>query len=308
MIIEKIATEKNYMRRLYSFDRARDGFKAFLSACTERNNTILLPSFIGWSSREGSGVFDPVKEQGLNYEFYKMTEMLTVDVSDLRQKLQGKKIKVLVLIHYFGHVDPSYYEIIKLAKDHGCLILEDEAHALYTDIIDGASGRQGDASIFSVHKMLPEKKGGILVLNNTFPYSLSFHDDYSDVVLMKYDLYSIALKRKQNTAILLELLSGIEGVHPLWNLDSIKETLQTCPVIIEDVNRDVLYERMNEKGMGVVTLYHTLIPEIDKDIFHESYRLSKRILNLPVHQDVSEKQLKQLVMTLNETIKELKSK
>ena len=43
---------------------------------------------------------------------------------------------------------------------------------------------------------------------------------------------------------------------------------------------------MNELGYGVISLYHTLIKEIDRTVFPVEAALSQRILNLPIHQDV----------------------
>lgn len=303
MIIEKIASKNNYRRNILFFDRARDGFKRWLEEIREdEKDIVLLPAYIGWSPREGSGVFDPVRESEMRYAFYRMDDRLHVDLADLKQKLEQGNIKVFVLIHYFGHVDPNYGKIIDLAHSYGCLILEDEAHALLTDVIDGKAGRKGDAAIYSLHKMLPVKKGGALVLNGESLYRQAQMDAE---VLFSYDLYSIAARRKANMYHLKKLLIDCEGVHPLWKNTEGTETLQTFPVIVEKADRNILYERMNNAGFGVVSLYHTLIEDISRDEFPESYNLSGKILNLPVHQDISEQQLERLVECLKKTIKEL---
>ena len=52
-------------------------------------------------------------------------------------------------------------------------------------------------------------------------------------------------------------------------------------MIVREANRDELYERMNAAGFGVVSLYHTLIEQIPRDEFPESFELSRTILNLP---------------------------
>lgn len=50
-------------------------------------------------------------------------------------------------------------------------------------------------------------------------------------------------------------------------------------------NRDRIYEIMNGQGYGVVSLYHTLIEELRNSEHEDALWLSKRILNLPIHQD-----------------------
>ncbi|MFA5276258.1 MAG: hypothetical protein WC417_05150, partial [Candidatus Omnitrophota bacterium] len=69
---------------------------------------------------------------------------------------------------------------------------------------------------------------------------------------------------------------------------------QSFPVLLPDrETRDQLYFRLNKEGYGAVSLYHTLIEEIDRS-FIEEHRLSDRILNLPIHQDVTRDNLKSM--------------
>ena len=51
------------------YERARNGMYDFLRALRQKNKLdyILLPSYIGYSPKDGSGVYDPVAQvQGLN--------------------------------------------------------------------------------------------------------------------------------------------------------------------------------------------------------------------------------------------------
>ncbi|WP_455668050.1 DegT/DnrJ/EryC1/StrS family aminotransferase [Phocaeicola sp.] len=306
MKIEKIALEQNYQRTFYYYERARDGFSYLLSNIShDDDGIVLLPSFIGWSCNEGSGVFDPVRESGLKYDFYAMDEQLHIDVDDLYKKLANSKVVVFVIIHYYGHIDPQYTEIIDLVRKYDCIILEDEAHALYSDLIDGICGRSGDAFIFSLHKMLPCRKGGVLgVINETI-----LPRPNTELALDKifcYDLWAISQKRKENVNLLFTLIRRVDGVRSLWHTINQAETLQTFPVIIKDVDRDILYEKMNDNGFGVVSLYHTLIPEIDKEKYAISYELSKRIMNLPVHQDADSNEIIEMCEKLQEIILKLR--
>lgn len=61
---------------------------------------------------------------------------------------------------------------------------------------------------------------------------------------------------------------------------------------------------MNKNGYGVVSLYHTLIPELRNDKeFIISQELSSHILNLPVHQDVNSDEYVNMLEMLLETCK-----
>jgi dTDP-4-amino-4,6-dideoxygalactose transaminase len=75
---------------------------------------------------------------------------------------------------------------------------------------------------------------------------------------------------------------------PLKHTQQIGDAVpQTYPVRIIKGSRDEIYGRMNQRGYGVVSLYHTLIEPLRNSEYASSIALSKSILNLPVHQDVN---------------------
>jgi dTDP-4-amino-4,6-dideoxygalactose transaminase len=292
--------------RRYSMphDSARQAFSSFLNACgVVAGDRILLPSFIGWSAREGSGVYDPVSAQGLEPSFYRMDDHLQIDLDHLMETLRTRKPKVLVIIHYFGYVDPSASAAIRFAREHGVVVLEDEAHAMLTDLVRGGSGRLGEAAIFSLHKLLPVKSGGALVWNEGPPSSCrrESHTGGNETtdVLGDYDLWAISETRRENARRIHELIGSLgEHVEPLWGAPAKSEVPQTYPVVIRSLSRDDLYFKMNELGYGVTSLYHTLIPEITLEQFPESHALAKRIFNLPVHQDIEAGQVDAMIEAL----------
>jgi len=97
----------------------------------------------------------------------------------------------------------------------------------------------------------------------------------------------------------LELLCTLQGkVDPLFPAVPEGVVPQTLPVLILNRPRDTLYFELNNLGYGVVSLYHTLIEPIREADFPESHWLSKRILNLPVHQDASVEMLEAMVVQI----------
>src|SRR5215204_5229555 len=140
----------SFHRPMAAFENARSAFKAVLAqAARFKRRTVLLPAYIGWSHREGSGVFDPVRELGLSYQFYQVDHELRIDLEDLRRQLEAHSPSVLLLIHYFGYIDPGYPKAAELAQRHDAVLVEDEAHAMLTDLVGGACGRLGDVCLFS---------------------------------------------------------------------------------------------------------------------------------------------------------------
>jgi len=255
-------------------------------------------------------VFDPVAELKLNSTFYPLDEHLHIDLKLLEDIFKAGAIKLFVIIHYFGYVDPGYEEAVSLARKYKVHVLEDEAHSLYTDIVGGMSGRLGDAAIFSLHKMLPIAKGGVLCVNGQVGSGMVVTSEYPDCsVAFDYDFYSIAKKRRANAVALGEAMKKYSPeILPLRQSMKSGEIPQTYPVIIRNVSRDKIYEMMNASGYGVVSLYHTMIPEITQNDFPRSFGVSNRILNLPVHQDVEIEEIPAMVDALANCVASLKDK
>jgi dTDP-4-amino-4,6-dideoxygalactose transaminase len=300
--ITKGPTESDNLRRRYHrYGNARTALGALLrSAGCTREDRILLPSYIGWSPREGSGVYDPIRKLGCGTLFYRLDRNLHIDLDHLGNVLAHSRIKVLLIIHYFGYVDPGYGEAVRMARRHGALVVEDEAHAMLTDLVGGACGRLGDASVFSLHKMLPVDSGGLAVINGGGFDGFSGGGECSRgcVLPWDYDLFAISKRRRENTAILTEMLQRLDGmVVPLRGIIGPGEVPQTYPILVK-ANRDQLYFSLNAAGYGAVSLYHTLISDISREDYPQSHYVSQHILNLPVHQDVDASLLEGMVREL----------
>ena len=289
--ITKLAkTPEGHSRGLEAFPSGRSAFKSILvDLIKPRQRLLLLPAYIGWSAREGSGVFDPVRELGMTYEFYKVTDTLEIDQKPLLEQLAKHPGSILLLIHYFGRVDPGYQQILNQARSSGAEVIEDEAHAMLTDLVGGISGRAGSYAFFSLHKLLPLKIGGAKIYNRSM---LSSNRSGIPAIQM-FDLNTIAQVRIRNYNKINELMKLYSSqITPLWPTLLPGEVPQTYPIRLKSAEfnrnfRDEVYERMNKAGYGVVSLYHTLIDRIDPAEYPKSHGLANSILNLPVHQDLN---------------------
>jgi dTDP-4-amino-4,6-dideoxygalactose transaminase len=286
MIITKTAQNiNNSFRRILWYKSARAALLAVLKMFPA-NTTVLLPAYIGYSDNEGSGIFDPIIESKLDYVFYKIDSKLFIDINDYKNKLallSGNRT-ISVFVHYFGYVDPHFDETASLAKEKGSFVIEDCAHALYTDFEDHKCGNIGDACIYSLHKMLPYRDGGMLKLNSTTINSIQ--GETVPVELLTYDIHKIAAKRKENALFLEQNLEKENGISILRNSAFFSsQTPQTFPVLLDGINRDDFYLAMNRLGFGIVSLYHTMISPLQTEHWPETVHLSKKITNLPVHQD-----------------------
>lgn len=295
--IEKTAKEiNNYRRKTIFYKSARQGFSEILKYLKKKygDYTLLLPAYIGYSPNEGSGIYDPVIENKILHSFYFINENINIDINDYKNKMLKINGQVIVLlVHYFGYVDPNIDEIVKVARDNKAIIIEDCAHALYTDYIDKSCGSYSDVSIYSLHKMLPYKDGGMVRINNPEIIQLDQTDYYYNV--LEYDLNRIAEKRKKNAEIIEQELKGVQGIKILRKTTSYKnQTPQTYPILVLKADKNEFYHKLNEKGFGVVSLYHTMIKDLQEEKYEVANNLGTKILNLPVHQDADKEALKEM--------------
>jgi len=307
VIVEKTATRpERFRRRCRTLASGRAAFAALLAGLKiPPDGRVLLPAYIGWSSREGSGVFDPIRQLDLQADFYRLDRRLRIDLGDLEAKLRSGGVRVLVLIHYFGYVDPGYQQAVALARQFNVFVVEDQAHALLTDLIGGISGRLGDASIFSLHKLLPVA-GGMLAVNDWRSDLVQLEPgDAPDCPIWEFDLAEISARRRGH-ALLWDRLVEPLGQHlePLWGAPKAGEVPQTYPVLIRPGNRDRLYFALNDAGFGAVSLYHTLVGAIDPALFADSVFIAQRIFNLPVHQDIEPGQLESMAESLKQCLEQ----
>ena len=275
------------------FNSARAGLKRILQNRELRGKKILLPAYIGYSTREGSGVFDPIRETKTSYIFYKMDASLNIDIEDIKLKIRDNKNSILLIIHYFGFLDKMLVEIKNYAKKYDMIIIEDFAHAFFTFWTNPV--RDFDFGIFSIHKLFPLPAGGMVMSRKRIRSARGEHAGKYD--LFNYDMGAIIRRRIENYNYLLKKLRQ-KAVS--YNITILKKRLngavpQSFPILLSTTElRDRLYFEMNKKGYGVVSLYHMLIHEVGNSFTSEKI-VSGKILNLPVHQDAEIKILDGMV-------------
>lgn len=303
----------NYLHHEYYYNSARDSMFDIFDNMNKENliDTIFLPGYIGWSPKEGSGIFDPInKLEGVTVEYYKMTTDLSIDINDLSDRidfLEGKRFAVLV-VNYFGFVDVNMNDVVEMIRKNSGWIITDNAHGFFT--YQCIEDNYSDATFFSLHKMFPFKRGGSLVVRNeqlrAFKYA-GCNIKKTENNPWLYDVKKIIQTRLENYMILQDaILENGDTIYfiPLKNNIPIGNIPQTFPIKIKKGNRDLIYELMNESGYGVVSLYHTLIEPLQSTEYQASLDLSKCIMNLPVHQDVDSSKYKDMINLLLKYCKE----
>lgn len=310
MLIDKNPENRTIaLSTVYYYDRARDAMYDILAEMAKSGilKHVLLPAYIGWSPKEGSGIYDPIvqlEKIGVSHSFYHIDSRLRVDTNDLYIRLKQDRFspRVLLLVNYFGFPDINVREIVQQANNNGVLVIEDNAHGMYTYLRGGGIG--ADASFFSIHKMLPYDKGGSLLIRNEALKKLAFsgaiHSE-TPYIPWVYDLAEISYLRRENFDTLVDVINSFdsEGLFDLL-YDKLPDTVvpQSLPILLRKGDRFAVYEKMNAAGYGVVSLYHTMIEPLNNHEYSQSLELSSRILNLPVHQDVDPSRYSEMVELL----------
>ena len=105
-------------------------------------------------------------DAGLNVGFYRLTNELSIDEEDLEKNVLDRP-GVVFAIHYFGFAQPAIERIAALCRQHGCVLIEDCAHALFSRRNGRQLGEFAPIAIFSLRKSLPISDGGALLVNST---------------------------------------------------------------------------------------------------------------------------------------------
>jgi len=250
---------------------------------------VLLPAYIGYTEREGSGVFDPVESHDANFCFYKLNDSLSPDLNDLEEKLTCD-IDIVLVIHYFGFCRTDPFLIKEMCKKNKIVMVEDCAHAFYLEGNPLKIGEVGDYSFYSIHKYLPTQTGGLLRINNASEsISIAQHSSIVDFAVVEEfaltDFSKIADTRRENYRRYEEKLATVNGISTLYKLNDY-EIPQSFPIIVGAGLREKLYFHLMERDMPTTALYYRLIDQIKISEHPKSHLISQSILNLPVHQDV----------------------
>jgi perosamine synthetase len=118
------------------------------------DDTVLLPAF---TCEE---VIRPFRGR-TRITFYGVGPELAADPDEIRAKLSASRARAMLVIHYFGFLQPYREEIQRICREQGTWLIEDCAHSLLT----AGSGETGDLAVYSFRKIIPLPDGGGLRVN-----------------------------------------------------------------------------------------------------------------------------------------------
>lgn len=271
---------------------------------------ILLPAYIGLSHVEGSGVFDPIRQTGIDYDFYKVSDRLAPDLADLEARLRTKRYQLAFLIHYFGcpQVDPQAF--VRLCHAHGVRVIEDCAHTLLGGLEGMKLGTYGDYAIFSIHKSCTTPDGGFYLDhrgdlpttlgNEAWRIPLATLEAFANT-----DLAATCVQRRLNYQTVSAWVRRLPGLELFFGGVPAGAVPLNCPVMVEGGRRAQLYFRLVQDGVMPTALYHRLITQINRSDYPHSHHVADNILNLPTHPDIANADLARYKAILERSVKEV---
>lgn len=293
MITKSAENKTNFALNLIFTDSARTAWGHILAGvATEKPPVVLMPAYIGFTEREGSGVFDPIIENSSEYQFYKVDGTLKIDIKDFSKAIESGSVNVALVIHYFGFCRNDMTAIKALCNKHNVLLVEDCAHAFQLDVNDQRIGNHGDFSFYSLHKYLATSAGGALKIN-TSAIQLPKLPENKHIATADLEQYAktqfsqVAEARRNNYLSYAKFLPLSDKIEVMFDLTEV-DIPQSFPIRVKNSLREKLYFYLIENSMPVTALYYRMIDQLTADKYPTSFVISHEILNLPVHQDVNE--------------------
>ena len=310
-MIHKSASDKTkYNTRVSFYNSAREAWSKILhSKIKNTASRVLLPSYIGITDREGSGIFDPIIETNCIYDFYELNDDLSTNLNSIQIKLNSNAYDFILVVHYFGLRQVNMDSIIAECKEVGTLVVEDCAHFMNFNYIGDSKNCKGDFAFYSLHKIFPIDKGGCLIVNselNRNDIDMSkFLSTNEDNDFISYDMQAIINNKRENYLLYENLCQDIDGLTIFKKLE-VEDVPHNFPILIEDGLREKLYFWLIERNIPLIALYYRLIEPLQKEQYSSMQLISGSILNLPVHQDINLNNIVEIVELIKEGLSDLK--
>lgn len=239
------------------------------------------------------------------------------------------KTRAIIPVHLTGR-PARMAEILGIARRHGLRVIEDAAQAAGANYRGKPVGSWGDLGCFSFHPLKNLNAcgdAGAVVTSNAswakklkilrnhghphrddcLEFSLNSRLDGLQAEILRIKLRglgAVTRRRKRNAALYQSLLAGCPQVDCPQDEPGMESVYHTF--VIQCEKRDHLRKHLARKGIGTAVHYPVPIHLMKvgkklgfkKGAFPETERLTKRILSLPIHQDLSERQIRAVALEI----------
>ena len=249
---------------------------------------------------------------------------------ELIEKSITNKTKAIMPVHLTGRI-AEMKEIMRISRKYGIPVIEDAAQSIGSKYYQKKSGSFGDIGCFSGHPLKNLNAygdSGFITTNNSFFYkkavsmrnhgSVNRNKVHNFGYLSRLDVLQAAIlnyriknlnqtisKRRKNAKFYFKNLDR----NFFFLVDEKKYQFNTYHTFVIQVkNRKKLISFLNKRGIG--TAVHYPVPlhlqpaakylGYKKNDFPEAEKQSKKILTLPIHQNLLKKELQRVAESLNE--------
>lgn len=263
-------------------------------------------------------------------------DAFNINPSEIKNKIT-KRTKAIVTVDLYGHLC-DYGEINEIAKKNKIIVIEDACQAINAEYKGKKAGSFGDAAAFSFYatKNITCGEGGAVTTNNEIyaGKAKSFRQhgrsstssyDYADLgynyrmtdisaamllaQLKKIDF--LTKKRIENANYLGKGLAEIKGIKVPVVRKGHKHVFHQYTIKVEDsfkLKRDELIKYLNKKGIGCAVYYpkplhlcgHIKKFGCKKGDFPIAEKLSRQVISLPVHPNLTKQQLDCIINAFRE--------
>jgi len=249
-------------------------------------------------------------------------DTFNIDSNDILNKITSKT-KALMPVHLYGH-PAEMKAIMEIAEDHDLIVIEDacQAHgASYGGKKVGSFGTGGFS--FYPTKNMTTSEGGMITTNDKavadrarmvrshgskqrylhemVGYNLRMTDISAAIGLVQLDkLDSFTSMRQKNAKVLSDGLRDIDGITIPTIRNDCEHVFHQYTIRAE--NRDELAAMLNKASIGTGTYYP--IPIHKQPVYRqlgyddklpECEKAAMEVLSLPVHPDVSNDEMNEIV-------------
>ncbi len=257
-----------------------------------------------------------------------LKENFTIDPESIKKKIT-KKTKAIMPVHLYGHIS-SLDRIKDIAKKHNISVVEDAAQSLGSTFKGKQTGTFFELGCYSLYpgKVITSGEGGVIVTNKKKLYEkllmvrnhgmINGHDSKIFGLNLRLPEINAAIakiqikklpkflqSRRRNAKLLSNLLLDTKTKIPFERKN---EKFNWSLYTITTKNRDYILKKLNSKGIGAAVYYSIPVHKIP--IYKTKSKLtntdwaSKQVLSLPVHPNVSIKNIEYIAKTVRDLINE----
>jgi dTDP-4-amino-4,6-dideoxygalactose transaminase len=325
--------KKNIPKKSFLLSSGRDCIYFILSSLKlNSNHKILLPSYLCHT------ILYPIKEEKIKYNFYKINKNLEIDLNDLRKKIKKEKPNIILVINYFGFIQPNLAKIKEICQKKGIKLIEDNVQSFLSPHI-----LRGDFVFNSYRKFMPVPNGAFLlgkfpqkikinnapkkftskrfrggILKNFIIFKNYYRDLFSSseekdinnykkparmskiskYLLDRINLKKISVKRRKNYSFLSKNLNNSEIIPLYENLDPLTTPLG-FPILFKSREERNKMRHKLIKNKIYPPIHWSLPNIIDKKKFEESWKISNTILTIPLDQRYNQVDMNKILKILN---------